>query len=127
MVKLDRRFLEDVEGEIQRRRLCRGGGIALAHAAGKPVVFEGIETQTHTTSRQRPAPMSVQGFFFAPPLSAPAAEAMTAQYGQLEERRGSETAPGEGLIRTGVSFDQWPLVCRGQMAGSVLHQVGGRL
>ncbi len=83
VVKLDRSFLEDVG--------CGSGGeafvvavIALAHAAGKPVVFEGIETQAqHDIARRAGADM-VQGFFLAPPLSANAASALVLSHRVLD-------------------------------------------
>jgi EAL domain-containing protein (putative c-di-GMP-specific phosphodiesterase class I) len=83
VVKLDRSFMEDVEGDP------RGEGfvsavIALAHAAGKPVVFEGIETQAQFEIAVSTGADVLQGFFFAPPLSASAAEALAAQHRQLD-------------------------------------------
>ena len=85
-VKLDRSFLEDIEGDP------RGVGfvsavIALAHAAGKPVVFEGIETQAQFDIARGTGADLVQGFFFAPPLSANAALELAVQQRQLDEHR----------------------------------------
>jgi EAL domain-containing protein (putative c-di-GMP-specific phosphodiesterase class I) len=85
-VKLDRSFLEDIEGDT------RGVGfvnavIALAHAVGKPVVFEGIETQEQFDIARSSGADLVQGFFFAPPLSANAAMELVAEQRQLDEHR----------------------------------------
>jgi EAL domain-containing protein (putative c-di-GMP-specific phosphodiesterase class I) len=90
-VKLDRSFLEDVESDP------RGEGfvaavIALAHAAGKPVVFEGIETQAQFGIALSNGADMVQGFFFAPPLSANAAESMVEQH-RLIESNGAHRSP----------------------------------
>jgi len=85
-VKLDRSFLEDIEGDP------RGVGfvsavIALAHAAGKPVVFEGIETQAQFDIARSTGADLAQGFLFAPPLSANAAMELVARQQQLDEHR----------------------------------------
>jgi diguanylate cyclase (GGDEF)-like protein len=72
-VKLDRRFLENVEADPRGRALV-GAVIALAHAAGIPVAFEGIETQVEADIAIGAGVDVVQGYFFAPPLSASAAE-----------------------------------------------------
>jgi diguanylate cyclase (GGDEF)-like protein len=85
-VKLDRSFLEDIEGDP------RGVGfvsavIALAHAAGKPVVFEGIETAAQFEIARTTGADLVQGFLFAPPLSANAAMELVAEHRQLDEHR----------------------------------------
>ncbi|TLU72086.1 bifunctional diguanylate cyclase/phosphodiesterase [Lichenicoccus roseus] len=72
VVKLDRSFLEDVGGGSSGEAFVVAV-IALAHAAGKPVVFEGIETQDQKDIARRAGADMVQGFFFAPPLSANAA------------------------------------------------------
>ena len=72
VVKLDRSFLEDVGGGSGGEAFVVAV-IALAHAAGKPVVFEGIETQYQQDIARRAGADMVQGFFFAPPLSANAA------------------------------------------------------
>ena len=86
VVKLDRSFLENLEAE--------GGGegfvaavIALVHATGKPVVFEGIETQAQLDIVSCAGADIVQGFFFAPPLSAHAAETLVQQSCQQEAKR----------------------------------------
>jgi EAL domain-containing protein (putative c-di-GMP-specific phosphodiesterase class I) len=84
-VKLDRSFLEDIEGDP------RGGGfvaavIALAHAAGKPVVFEGIETESQFDMARGSGADLVQGFFFAPPLSASAAMEFVKQQQRLDQQ-----------------------------------------
>jgi diguanylate cyclase (GGDEF)-like protein len=86
VVKLDRSFLEDVEGDPNGGDFVRAV-IALAHAAGKPVVFEGIETQAQYALVSAAGADVVQGFFFAPPLSANAAEELVRQYRLLDEQR----------------------------------------
>jgi EAL domain-containing protein (putative c-di-GMP-specific phosphodiesterase class I) len=83
VVKLDRSFLEDVEGDPRGTQFV-GAVIALAHAAGKPVVFEGIETQAQFGIASAAGADVVQGGFFAPPLSANAAEELVAQHARLE-------------------------------------------
>jgi EAL domain-containing protein (putative c-di-GMP-specific phosphodiesterase class I) len=83
-VKLDRSFLEDVEGD-PRGSAFVSAVIALAHAAGKPVVFEGIETQAQFDIARNTGADLVQGYFFAPPLSANAAMELVAQQRQLDE------------------------------------------
>jgi diguanylate cyclase (GGDEF)-like protein len=82
-VKLDRSFLEDMEGDPRGIDFV-SAVIALAHAAGKPVVFEGIETQAQLDIAFITGADIVQGFFFAPPLSANAAMDLVAQYRQLD-------------------------------------------
>jgi diguanylate cyclase (GGDEF)-like protein len=78
-VKLDRSFLVNIEGDPYGVGFVRAV-IALAHAAGKPVVFEGIETQAQFDIALATGADVVQGFFFAPPLSANAAEELVVQH-----------------------------------------------
>jgi diguanylate cyclase (GGDEF)-like protein len=68
-VKLDRSFLEGIESDPSGHGFV-AAVIALAHAAGKPVVFEGIETEAQFDIAWSTGADLVQGFFFAPPLSA---------------------------------------------------------
>jgi len=91
-VKLDRSFLEDVEGDPRGVDFV-AAVIALAHAAGKPVVFEGIETQAQLEVARGAGADLVQGFFFAPPLSANAAMDLVMQQQQLDHRRVEESPP----------------------------------
>jgi diguanylate cyclase (GGDEF)-like protein len=84
IVKLDRSFLEDVEGDPRGAAFVRAV-VALAHAAVKPVVFEGIETQAQFDIARNAGADLVQGYFFAPPLSTNAAMELVAQQRQLEE------------------------------------------
>ncbi len=81
-VKLDRQFLEDVMADL-RGMVLVGPVIALAHAAGLPVAVEGIETRAEADIALGAGADIVQGSFFAPPLSASAAEALVAQYNGL--------------------------------------------
>jgi diguanylate cyclase (GGDEF)-like protein len=83
VVKLDRSFLEDVKAEASGDAFV-GAVIALAHAAGKPVIFEGIETQEQFNIVLAAGADMVQGFFFGPPLSARAAGNLIAQHRRLE-------------------------------------------
>jgi diguanylate cyclase (GGDEF)-like protein len=85
-VKLDRSFLEDVEGDPSGAAFI-GAVIALAHAAGKPVVFEGIETEAQFDIATNAGADLVQGYFFAPPLSTNAAMELVAQQKELDDHR----------------------------------------
>ena len=85
-VKLDRRFLQDVEGDARGTALV-GAVIALVHAASMPVVFEGIETTAEADIALAAGADIVQGCFFAPPLSASAAEDLVAHYGKSDVGR----------------------------------------
>jgi EAL domain-containing protein (putative c-di-GMP-specific phosphodiesterase class I) len=91
-VKLDRSFLEDIEGDPRGEGFLRAV-IALAHAVGKPVVFEGIETQAQFDIARATGADLVQGFFFAPPLSANAAMELVVQQHRLDEHRAAEPPP----------------------------------
>jgi EAL domain-containing protein (putative c-di-GMP-specific phosphodiesterase class I) len=91
-VKLDRSFLEDIEGDPRGVEFVRAV-IALAHAAGKPVVFEGIETKAQFDVARGTGADLVQGFFFAPPLSANAAMELVVQQRELAENRAVELPP----------------------------------
>jgi len=82
-VKLDRRFLEDFTGDARGTAVI-GAVIALAHAASMPVVFEGIETNAEADIALAAGADIVQGCFFAPPLSASAAENLVAHYGKAD-------------------------------------------
>jgi diguanylate cyclase (GGDEF)-like protein len=73
LVKLDRSFLDGNDDEDDSARFVEAV-IALAHVAGKTVVFEGIETQAQFDLATAGGADIVQGFFLAPPLSANAAE-----------------------------------------------------
>ncbi len=86
-VKLDRRFFDDVTGDMRGKALV-GAVIALAHAAGLPVTFEGVETQAEADIAIGAGADILQGFFFAPPLSASAAEDLVAGYLKSEPPRG---------------------------------------
>jgi PAS domain S-box-containing protein len=93
--KLDRSFLENIEGDPNGVRFVTAV-IALAHAAGKPVVFEGIETLSQFRVALAAGADMVQGFFFAPPLSANAAAELVVQHRELDARRPPETPPAQG-------------------------------
>jgi EAL domain-containing protein (putative c-di-GMP-specific phosphodiesterase class I) len=85
-VKLDRSFLEDIEGDPGGANFI-AAVVALAHAAGKKVVFEGIETDAQFDIAIRSNVDLVQGFFFAPPISAHAAMDLVQQHRQLRAHR----------------------------------------
>jgi diguanylate cyclase (GGDEF)-like protein len=85
-VKLDRSFLEDIDADTRGVGFV-GAVIALAHAAGKPVVFEGIETQAQFDIARNAGADLVQGYFLAPPLSANAAQDLVSQERQLDQHR----------------------------------------
>ena len=94
VVKLDRSFLEDIDGDPRGQGFV-GAVIALAHAAGKPVVFEGIETQHQFDIAVETGADVVQGFFFAPPLSGNAAEELVDQHHRLDAHHSTSVAnPG---------------------------------
>jgi hypothetical protein len=78
VVKLDRSFLDDVEGDLPGASFV-GAVIALAHTAGKSVVLEGIETQAQFDLAAAAGADIVQGFLFAAPLSAEAAAELVAR------------------------------------------------
>ena len=82
-VKLDRSFLEDVASDPRGVSFI-SAVIALAHAAGKPVVFEGIETEAQFHMARAAGADIVQGFLLAPPLSAHAAKELAVQLCQLD-------------------------------------------
>ncbi len=75
IVKLDGSFLESVQGQSSGAEFV-GAVTTLAHAAGKSVVFEGIETKEQFDIALVAGADMVQGFFFAPPLSANAAQGL---------------------------------------------------
>jgi diguanylate cyclase (GGDEF)-like protein len=99
VVKLDRSFLEDIENDTGGKAFV-GAVIALAHAAGKPVIFEGIETKAQFDIATDAGADMVQGFLFAPPLSASATEALVVQYREVDalRRLSSETATAQSEI-----------------------------
>jgi diguanylate cyclase (GGDEF)-like protein/PAS domain S-box-containing protein len=86
LVKLDRSFLEDVEGDASGAGFVEAV-VALAHSAGKVVVLEGIETEAQFDIASTAGSDMVQGFLFAPPLSESAAQELVAQHLQVDERR----------------------------------------
>jgi diguanylate cyclase (GGDEF)-like protein len=77
VVKLDRNFVKDVDGDPRGADFV-GAVIAVAHAAGMSVVVEGIETQAQFDIAATAGADVVQGFLFAPPLSATAAAELAA-------------------------------------------------
>jgi diguanylate cyclase (GGDEF)-like protein len=91
-VKLDRSFLEDIEGEKSDTGFITAV-VALAHAAGKKVVFEGIETDAQFDVVVGTNVDMVQGFFFAPPLSANAAMNLVLQHRQLRGHGAEQAFP----------------------------------
>jgi len=72
-LKLDRGFLEDLEGDARGAEFA-GAVVGLVHAAGKQVIFEGIETEAQYEMVLASGADMAQGYFLAPPLSANAAE-----------------------------------------------------
>ena len=72
VLKLDRNFLKDVEGDARGAGFI-GAVIAFAHAAGMSVVVEGIETQPQLDIASAGGADVLQGFLLATPLSAMAA------------------------------------------------------
>jgi diguanylate cyclase (GGDEF)-like protein len=85
-VKLDRSFLECADGSLENPAFV-GAVTALIRAAGKSVVFEGIETQKQFDIVLAAGADMAQGFFLAPPLSANAAHGLVDQYKEAERRR----------------------------------------
>ena len=77
VVKLDRAFLEDIDGDARGSGFI-GAVIGLAHAAGLSVILEGIETPAQYGLAAASGADMVQGFLFAGPLSAPAAAELAA-------------------------------------------------
>jgi diguanylate cyclase (GGDEF)-like protein len=71
-IKLERGFLEDIEGDPRGGNFA-GAVVGLAHAAGKRVIFEGIETRAQYELVVAAGADMAQGFFLAPPLSPHAA------------------------------------------------------
>ena len=84
-VKLDRSFLEDIEGDPRGMGFA-SAVVALAHSAGKPVVFEGIETDAQFNVARDTGADLVQGFLFAPPLSFNAALELVVRQRRLDEQ-----------------------------------------
>jgi diguanylate cyclase (GGDEF)-like protein len=78
VVKLDRAFLDDVEGDLLGASFV-GAVIALAHTAGKSVVLEGIETQAQFDLAAAAGADVVQGFLLAAPLSTEDAAELVAR------------------------------------------------
>jgi len=78
VVKLDRNFVKDIDSDPRSAEFV-GAVIALAHAAGMSVVVEGIETQAQLDIAAAAGADVVQGFLFAPPLSATAAAELVAR------------------------------------------------
>jgi diguanylate cyclase (GGDEF)-like protein len=72
IVKLDRSFLENVEGDVGVVSFI-SAVIMLAHSAGMSVVMEGIETQAQLETALAAGADVVQGFLLATPLSVEAA------------------------------------------------------
>jgi len=78
VVKLDRSFFQDVVGDSRGVDFI-GAVIALAHAAKKAVVVEGIETQAQFDMAAAAGAEIVQGFLFSQPLYARAAAELAAR------------------------------------------------
>jgi diguanylate cyclase len=83
LVKLDRSFLEVHDADTRDGGFV-GAVVALAHAAGLQVVFEGIDTQAQRDIALAAGADLVQGFYFAPPLSATAAEAFIIEHANTD-------------------------------------------
>jgi len=80
VVKLDRSFLEDADcGNAGGDRFI-SAVVALAHAVGKLVVLEGIETHGQSAIGYAAGADMVQGYLFAPPLSEHAAREFVVQH-----------------------------------------------
>jgi len=87
-VKLDRQFFDGQTNDT-RGTVLVGAVIALAHAAGLSVAFEGIETEAEAELALASGADIVQGLFFAPPLAASAAEDFVRQCLESEAQRTS--------------------------------------
>jgi diguanylate cyclase (GGDEF)-like protein len=72
IAKFDRSFLQSQQGEPLDPNFINAAS-ALARAAGKTVLFEGVETAEHLDLALAAGAELIQGFYFDPPLSAQAA------------------------------------------------------
>jgi EAL domain-containing protein (putative c-di-GMP-specific phosphodiesterase class I) len=90
IVKLDRSFLENIQDEMPGVEFI-SAVTTLAHALGKSVVFEGVETQEQLDFALAAGADMAQGFFFARPLSANAAGELLSR--QIQTARPGAMAP----------------------------------
>ncbi len=72
-LKIDRRFVNDVESNDKNQALCTAM-IVMAHKLGLKVIAEGIETEAQKNFLQQAGCDYGQGYFFAKPLPAQAFE-----------------------------------------------------
>jgi diguanylate cyclase (GGDEF)-like protein len=68
LVKIDRAFVADLSGEASSTAIS-GAIVGMAHALGKQVVAEGVETRTQAEVLRRLRCDYVQGFHYAAPLA----------------------------------------------------------
>jgi diguanylate cyclase (GGDEF)-like protein/PAS domain S-box-containing protein len=77
-LKIDRSFVANLTG-AKRQPAFVEGIVALAKAIGTQVIAEGVETEGQLNEVRRMGCNEAQGFFFAGPLTASAAEALLAR------------------------------------------------
>jgi EAL domain-containing protein (putative c-di-GMP-specific phosphodiesterase class I) len=77
-IKIDQSFVSTMEDKPDNMEIVRTV-ISLAHALGKQVVAEGVETGTQRDLLANLGCEFLQGYYFSPPLPAHKAEALLAK------------------------------------------------
>ncbi|MCS6948756.1 MAG: EAL domain-containing protein [Steroidobacteraceae bacterium] len=90
-VKIDRSFIEEVPVNAACATLAETI-ITMAHALGKEVVAEGIETDEQLQFLRERGCDIAQGYFLAPPMPAPQLADLLQTHGRSADRRGLRVA-----------------------------------
>jgi len=85
-IKVDRAFVADLAPDTASETIVTSV-VQLAHALGKTVISEGVETAEQHQALTRLGTDACQGFYFARPMPASAIEALIRHAGPRSETR----------------------------------------
>lgn len=92
LLKIDRRFIRDVEHDPQALAIVEAV-VNFGQILGHEIIAEGIETEQEMQVMQRAGCTHLQGFVFSKPLSADHIEALSATSSRLAAKRERSAAP----------------------------------
>lgn len=125
-VKIDRQFIAPLPGDLRGVELVRGI-VDLAHAVGKRVVAEGVETASQAELLRALGCDFVQGYLVSRPLDVPHFEALLAATRDVPLLELPDRARGDRDVTSMVIVDAELAIVgaiRGALAGAAVDIVG---
>lgn len=98
-LKIDRRFIKDVDKDPQAMAIVEGV-VNFGRILGHEIIAEGIETEQEMQAMQRAGCTHLQGFAFSKPLSADHVEALSQTSSRLAAKRQRDRAGRIGNFET---------------------------